>query len=198
MKNIKRFMLPAVLASALMLAACGSEEDDAAEVEAETEEVAEVEEEETEVEEEVETVEDVEEEEPNPYNEYDQEVGIYPENDADVVGSDDVDAANKIAKDMATNEMTSRLKAYERLIRPLDTDTHEPFNAETAYEAIERTESETNIWNHAGAEYIKAHHPDLDPVDDRDEIREILRDPEQGAFRIGAANGAISRMQMFK
>lgn len=188
----KLLLIPAV-AAMLALTACQNENE-----QIETEET--VEDTSAESVEETETVEEVveEEEAPNPYNEYDQEVGIYPEEDADIEGSDDVDAAYRIAKDMATDEMTSRLKAYERLIRPLDTDTHEPFNAETAYEAIERTESETNIWNHAGAEYIKAHHPDLDPYDDREEIREILRDPEQGAFRILTANSAIERMKMFQ
>lgn len=190
MKNIKRFMLPAALASVLMLAACGSDED-AAEVEAETEEVAEVEEEETEVET-VEEEEVEEEEAPNPYNEYDQEVGIFPEEDADIEGSDDMYAAAKIAEAMADEEMASRLKAYERLIRPLDTDEHTAFTAQAAYDAVELGDGVT--WTLAAMAYIDTHHPDLDPVDDRDEIREILRDPEQGAFRIGTANTAIQRM----
>lgn len=187
----KLLLIPAV-AAMLTLTACQNEDE-----QIETEET--VEDTSAESVEETETVEEeVEEEAPNPYNEYDQEVGIYPEEDADIEGSDDVDAAYKIAKDMASNEMASRLKAYERLIRPLDTDTHEPFNAETAYEAIERTESESLIWDIAGVDYIETHHPDLDPADDRDKIRDILHDPEQGAFRIGATNGAINRMQMLK
>lgn len=188
----KLLLIPAV-AAMLTLAACQNEDE-----QIETEET--VEDTSAESVEETETVEEVveEEETPNPYNEYDQEVGIYPEEDADIEGSDDVDAAAKIAEDMATNDMASRLKAYKRLIEPLDTDEHDAFNAQTAYDAIESTNGRSHIWDIAGAEYIKAHHPDLDPYDDRDEIRDILRDPEQGAFRIGTVNGAISRMQMIQ
>lgn len=200
MKNIKRFMLPAVLASALMFAACGSEEDDAAEVEAETEEVAEVEEETeevAEVEEEDENVEDVEEEEVDKYEGYEHDLPllIHPEDDAHIVGSSDVYAAVKVAEDLAEAENLSRLKAYKRLIEPLDTDQHDTYNAETANEAIEITGPEN--WAHAAARYITTEHPELNKDDDFREMVTILNDPEQGAFKVHTAASGVGTYLKF-